>query len=141
MQPLLRFSANTRQPLGEARGPAAAYARQYVGLRGAGVSDTSSRTGWSASKARASSPQRSQSDKSSDQQVGIGVILGLNENGEVVVEDLAEGWPAALSSMLARGDVLEEGLHLRFFPVQADRQTRGKEGGKEGGKERVRCDL
>lgn len=112
MQPLLRFSAATRQPLGEARGPTAAYASQYVGSRGAGMPDTLTRL---HSEALAVSPQRRQNDNSTDQNVGIGVILGLNKHGEVVIEDLAEGWPAALSSMLARGDVLERG-EAQFYP-------------------------
>jgi hypothetical protein len=99
MQPLLRFSAATRQPLGEVRGPTAAYGSQYA--RGAAypASFTSS--------AR-DALERRRADEHEDH-VGIGVILGLNERSEVVIEDLAEGWPAALSSMLARGDILERG--------------------------------
>lgn len=110
MQPLLRFSAATRQPLGEARGPTAAYADQYVGSRGAVMPETLARLN---SEGIALTPQRRQNDTSTEN-VGIGVILGLNKHGEVVIEDLAVGWPAALSSMLARGDVLERGEALSY---------------------------
>ena len=103
MKPLLRFSAATRQPLGEVRGPTAAYGSEYA--RGAGRSSPASFASPVARDAR----QRRQADENEDDHVGIGVILGLNERSDVVIEDLAEGWPAALSSMLARGDILERG--------------------------------
>eukprot|EP00961_Rhodomonas_salina_P161460 2174070-Rhodomonas_salina.2 len=44
------------------------------------------------------------------ERVGIGVVLGLNELGGVVVEDVARGWPAAFSSLLAKGDSLIAGI-------------------------------
>ena len=122
MQALVRFSAETRQPVGVACGPSAAYASQYT-----------SRGNSEALKFRQPPVQPLYSDHApsytsvphtkptpphgstrgcarlGDDKVGIGVILGLNAQDEVVVEDLAAGWPAALSSLLARGDVLLTG--------------------------------
>ena len=127
MQALVRFSAETRQPIGDACGPSAAYVSQYT-----------SRGNSEALKFRQPPAQPLYSDHAQsypsvphikptpphgsthgcaltqhtrlgDNKVGIGVILGLNVQDEVVVEDLAAGWPAALSSLLARGDVLLTG--------------------------------
>jgi len=93
MQALVRFSAATRQPLGEARGPAAAYASQYK-----------------------SSPEGAAPQAMYDA-VGIGMVLGVNERGEIVLEDLAPGWPAALSALRC-GDVLlaVNGMPLAMLP-------------------------
>jgi hypothetical protein len=93
MQALVRFSAATRQPLGEARGPAAAYANQYK------------------SNPAGAAPQALQDA------VGIGMVLGVNERGEIVLEDLASGWPAALSALRC-GDVLlaVNGMPLAMLP-------------------------
>lgn len=132
MHALMRFSADTRQPIGDACGPSAAYANQYTSgealkLRQKPHSQTRSQSGppyggnapsyTAVPRIKPTSPSHANANRTSTQhtrlrneeKVGIGVILGLNDRGEVVVEDLAAGWPASLSSLLARGDVLLTG--------------------------------
>jgi C-terminal processing protease CtpA/Prc len=107
---LVRFDAATRRPLGELRVPAGRALQpqqQHCDMsvpfsyNTAGLFDVSvmKQDGMHASKHTVQAEE-------SDEKVGIGATLGLNERGEVVVEDLADGWPAAFSALLARGDVL-----------------------------------
>jgi len=141
----MRFDAASRRPLGEARGPAAAYANQYAA--GAATVAAAPPQAWQHCRPPSPAPPSPSAPPTPSQQpppppsahsavpqlksrataspgragdvVGIGVVLGVNGHGEIVVEDLAAGWPAARSASLARGDVLlaVDGSPLSMLPA------------------------
>ena len=123
----MRFDAASRRPLGEARGPAAAYANQYAA--GAATVAAAAPQAWQHCRPPSPAPPSPSAPPTPSQQpppppsahsavpqlksrataspgragdvVGIGVVLGVNGHGEIVVEDLAAGWPAARSASTA----------------------------------------
>ena len=67
-------------------------------------------------------PPHQSAEVAGGESVGIGVILSLSDRGDVIVDDLAPGWPAALTGLLVRGDALlrVDGTPLATLAAKTD---------------------